>query len=1004
MATNETTTKFKVDISELKKGITEANRQIRLANAEFKSATASMDKWSTSTDGLTAKITQTEKVLAAQNKILDSYKQELDAVTAEYGENSKEADNARIKYENQRAAVLKSEKQLSDYKNALSNLQAEEKAQAEALAKENSAFGTLQKTISEQETELSDLKKQYAAVVLEEGKNSDSAKDLANQISALSSDLKDNKSKMSEAEDAADQFDKSLDEMSSSSKDAESGIGAMQVALGSLVSAGIQKAVDAIKDLVKYTAEAWKDYDEGADIIIAATGATGDAADELMEVYKNVSKNVVSDFSDIGTAVGEVNTRFGTTGTDLEDLSTKFLKFVQLNGTDLKNAIDTTQSAMAAWGVSAEDAGLMLDLLNKAGQDTGVSVDALSASLVSNAPALQEMGFSVSDATMFLANLEKSGVDASSTMAGLKKALNNAAAEGTPMADAMAEMEDSIKNASSSTEAITIASELFGSKSAAAIATAVRDGRLSFSELGTAMSDFEGNVENTFEDTQDAPDKFALAVQGIKTDLADVADSLMNDYAPQIEDALSTVRDDIIPAVKDGIKWLIDNLPLIKTAIVAITAALVAFNVASAIQGIVKAWQAYKTATEGATLAQWLLNAAMNANPLGIIIAAIAALVAAFIYLWNTSDEFREFWLGLWDTLKETVSGVIDAISEFFTNAWETIKETVTAGLEFIGGILSTVAEWVIKIVFFPIITYYVTMFNLVKTVASAAWEFLKSIFSVVASWFNANVIQPVTKFFSDLWNGIKSSAMDAWNFIVSVWTAVASWFNLNIIQPVSNFFSGLWNGLKTGASNAWEGIKSVFSTVTTFFKDKFTEAWTAVKNIFSTGGKIFDGIKDGIVSSFKNIVNAIIRGINKVVSIPFGTINSILDKIKNLSILGQQPFKNLISTINTPTIPELASGGVLRRGQIGLLEGSGAEAVVPLENNQKWIAATASALRQSLRDEGLISQIGGSSKIINNNFEFNQTNTSPKALNPVEIYRQTDSLFFKAQARLSNV
>ena len=117
---------------------------------------------------------------------------------------------------------------------------------------------------------------------------------------------------------------------------------------------------------------------------------------------------------------------------------------------------------------------------------------------------------------------------------------------------------------------------------------------------------------------------------------------------------------------------------------------------------------------------------------------------------------------------------------------------------------------------------------------------------------------------------------------------------------------------MKDGAKNAWEGIKKVFSTVATFFKNIFTNAWEGVKKVFSIGGKIFDGIKDGILNGFKAIVNAIIGGINKVVSIPFNGINWALKKIRDIEILGISPFKNLIKTIDIPQIPKLATGAVI--------------------------------------------------------------------------------------------
>jgi SLT domain-containing protein len=131
-----------------------------------------------------------------------------------------------------------------------------------------------------------------------------------------------------------------------------------------------------------------------------------------------------------------------------------------------------------------------------------------------------------------------------------------------------------------------------------------------------------------------------------------------------------------------------------------------------------------------------------------------------------------------------------------------------------------------------------------------------------------------------------------------------------------------------------------VFSTVATFFKNTFESAWTAVKKVFSTGGKIFNGIKDGIVTAFKKIVNAIITGINKVVSIPFNAINKVLDKIRSVNIAGAKPFSNL-GSISVPQIPQLAKGGIVNKATLAEIgEGKSAEAVIPLDKTlTKYIA-----------------------------------------------------------------
>lgn len=168
-------------------------------------------------------------------------------------------------------------------------------------------------------------------------------------------------------------------------------------------------------------------------------------------------------------------------------------------------------------------------------------------------------------------------------------------------------------------------------------------------------------------------------------------------------------------------------------------------------------------------------------------------------------------------------------------------------------------------------------------------WDSIKAILVKVWSWIKEKVVDPV-----------KNGFVSAGNYIKEKWT------------KIKEFFSNLWNGMLNGAKSTWEGIKKVFSTVASFFKSIFSSAWEGVKKVFSVGGKIFDGIKDGILSGFKTIVNAIIGGINKVVSIPFNGINTALKKIRDVEFLGISPFKKIIKTINVPQIPKLATGAVI--------------------------------------------------------------------------------------------
>ena len=179
MADHESTMKWKVDIGNLTKAMQEAKRSINQANAEFKTATAGMDRWSKSTDGLEAKIAQLNKTLPYQKNILEDLEKQYELTAKNMGENSKEAVDLKIKIEEQKATITKTGCSISKYNSQLSDMKAKE-------AESESATGKLTKTIEDQEKQLEQLKKAHANAVLEYGENSKEAKALANQIESLS--------------------------------------------------------------------------------------------------------------------------------------------------------------------------------------------------------------------------------------------------------------------------------------------------------------------------------------------------------------------------------------------------------------------------------------------------------------------------------------------------------------------------------------------------------------------------------------------------------------------------------------------------------------------------------------------------------------------------------------------------------------------------------------------------------------------------------------------------
>ena len=197
------------------------------------------------------------------------------------------------------------------------------------------------------------------------------------------------------------------------------------------VGTGLSTHVTApIAALGAASAAAFQEVDSGMDIVVQKTGASGEALSAMQQSVKDLATQIPTDFETAGSAIGEVNTRFGLTGQALEDLSGQFIKFASLNNTDVSTSVDNTQKVLEAFGMSAGEAGSLLDAMNKTGQDTGISMDTLASDLIANSQQMKDMGFNAYQASTFLGRVETSGADVSTVLAGLKKDEQNATSEG----------------------------------------------------------------------------------------------------------------------------------------------------------------------------------------------------------------------------------------------------------------------------------------------------------------------------------------------------------------------------------------------------------------------------------------------------------------------------------------------------------------------------------------------------------------------------------------------
>ena len=286
------------------------------------------------------------------------------------------------------------------------------------------------------------------------------------------------------------------------------------------------------------------------------------------------------------------------------------------------------------------------------------------------------------------------------------------------------------------------------------------------------------------------------------------------------------------------------------------------------------------------------------------------------------------------DVAISLVSAIIEALPEILTALWDAIVTLCGTLPETFSAIWQGVVD-VIMLVVEPIVEFF-----------SGVWDDICEVFTDVGTWFS--------EAFTTAWDNIETAFEDVTDFFDGVWEDICDAF-VDVGTWFTDTFDTAWDNIETAFDSVgeffdgvYDSITGAFENITTWFSETFSDAWQAVKDVFSTGGAIFENIKEGLADVFTDTVNSIIRGINKVIAVPFNSINTILSGIRNISILGLTPFSG-IGSVGVPVIPELEEGAVLEKGQRGFLEGNGAEAVVPLHKNQEWISAVAKDMDSAL-------------------------------------------------------
>lgn len=700
------------------------------------------------------------------------------------------------------------------------------------------------------------------------------------------------------------------------------------------VGTGLSKGVTApIAAVGAASAKAFTDVDEAMDTVVVKTGASGKALEGMQKNVENIATTIPTSFQAAGDAVGEVNTRFHLTGKQLESLSSEFVKFAEINGTDVTSSVRGAQMVMSAFGMKTKDAGSLLGVFTSVSQNTGVSVDDLMNSLVQNGATFRDMGLSAQSAATLLGNFEAAGIDSNTAMSSLKKAMAAFQSEGIDVNKGLSDLIKSLTDGKVTTEDYNKAVDIFGKRGADAFVDMAKSGRLSLDGLTTNLSDYGTTVDDTFEGTLDPIDQAKVALNNLKVTGAEIFTSVQSVIAPML--------DTLNQKLQSFNAWWKTLSPETQEMIVKI--AMIAALIGPLLVGIGKIGTAIGTISGGIgkmiTLGGKLSKAFSDAggmagvmgkaigfltSPIGIAIAAITAAIVVGVLLYKN-----------WDKIKAAAKIVFTAVQKIITSVMKTIQTVITTVWSGIQKFFMTVLS--------AIAAVFRIYFKIYLTIAKAAFLAIKTVITAVM-------------------NGIRVVIRTVWNAIKGIFTSVTS--------AIKSIVARAWNGIKSVTSSIFHGVLSVTKSIWSSLKSAISSTVNAVRGVVSRG---WHAIRSVTSSVFNGVKNAMVHPIQTALSV----IRGIVSRIKGLfhfsiSIphiplphFSISPSGWKMSDLLKGKIPKLginwyASGGIFDSPQvIGVGDAKSPEAVTPIDKLKGYV-------------KDAVQESGGTGYVVNNYITVN--------------------------------
>lgn len=714
---------------------------------------------------------------------------------------------------------------------------------------------------------------------------------------------------------------------------------------GSVQAQEIAAAGEKMKEFGGKVESAGKTLTTHVTLPLAAVGAAGVASfaevDKTMQLTNKTMGNTEEEAQLLNKAMKEAaaNSTFG-----MKDAATATLNFARA-GLDAEQAasalapamnlaageggdLDTVSAGLVAtingFHGSFEDAGHYADVFAAACNNSALDVDSLSHAMSVAAPIFSSAGYSVNDAALYMGVMANNGIDADKAANSLKTGLArliSPAKEGAEMMDKLGisvtnsdgTMKDSITiqrelhdafGKLSESEQIAAASAIFGKNQMAPWLALINTAPEDVGKLNESLETCAGTTDEMAEAMMSG---FGGSLEKLKSSIDVLVTSIGEALAPTIQkvaefiqglvdkfNALTPAQQETIVKIGLVVAALGPLLIVVGKVISSIGTIMTwAPKIVSGVQSVI----GIGSKLMGGLQALW---GVILANPIVLIVAAIAAAVAAFIYFLNTSEEFRQFWINLWEAIKSAVQAVVQAIATFFT---QTIPEAFNAFVEFFKGLWEGIKS------------FFSGIWEGMKEIVSTAWEGIKNVVQLAImaiGEFFSTALTIITLPFQFIWENCKEIITTAWEAIKTVVSGALEAIKTGITtawEAVKTTTSTVFEAVKTVVTTVWTAIKSALDPIITGIKTAVTTAWEAIKTATSTAFNAVKTTATTVWNGIKTAVTTVVNGVKTAVSTAWNEVKNVTTTVFNAVKTAASTAWNAIKTTITTVINSIKSG-----------------------------------------------------------------------------------------------